>query len=143
MRPPRSDRSDAPPPGSLNTQGGPHAGIGRCSARKRPGVTTVAVLTLALGLGVNTAIFSVINGVLLKPLPYPSSDRLIHVTIARNTGFGDRTSLPMADFLAWQAADRSCQALAVYTTDRVAVSGAGDADQLIDATDVVAASTSL
>ena len=102
--------------------------------RKRPGVTAVAVLTLALGLGANTAIFSVVNGVLLKPLPYPSSDRLIHVTIAMNTGLGDRTSLPMADFLAWQSANRSCQTLAVYTTDRVAVSGAGDTDQMIDAT---------
>jgi putative ABC transport system permease protein len=102
--------------------------------RKRPGVTTVAVLTLALGLGANTAIFSVINGVLLKPLPYRSSDRLIHVTIAGNTGFGDRTSLPMSDFLAWQAANRSCDAVAVYTTDQVAVSGAGEADQVVGGT---------
>ena len=101
--------------------------------RKRPGVTIVAILTLALGLGANTAIFSVINGVLLKPLPYPSSDRLIHVTIAANTGFGDRTSLPMADFLAWQSANRACQTVAVYVTDEVAVSGAGEADQVVDA----------
>src|SRR5437867_2084814 len=101
--------------------------------RKRPGVTIVTILTLALGLGANSAIFSVINGVLLRPLPYLSSDRLIHVTIALNTGFGDRTSLPMADFLAWQSANRSCETVAAYTTDKVAVSGAGEADQVVDA----------
>jgi len=100
--------------------------------QRRPGVTAAAVLTFALGIGANTAIFSVINSVLLKPLPYTSADRLIFVSLALNTGFGERTSLPMADFLAWRASNHACATVAAYTgAQTVAVSNAGEAEAVV------------
>src|SRR6266478_1500010 len=65
---------------------------------KNPGFTTVAVLTLALGIGANTAIFSVVNGVMLKPLPYRQPDRLVSLFL-HGQGL-DRGSMGEADFLA-------------------------------------------
>src|ERR1041384_6370460 len=70
---------------------------------KNPGFTAVAVLTLALGIGANTAIFSIINGVLLKPLPYPQPEQLVTLW-ERSPERGiehDRVSGP--DYLDWRA----------------------------------------
>ena len=69
---------------------------------KSPGFTVVAVLALAFGIGTNTAIFSVVNSVLLKPLPYPNAERLVHFEgINSSKGISD-SELSMPDFLDWQ-----------------------------------------
>jgi putative ABC transport system permease protein len=65
---------------------------------KRPGFTLVAVIALALGIGANTAIFSVVNAVLINPLPYPNSERLMSLYLA-HPGGRDRGGLSVADFL--------------------------------------------
>src|SRR5580765_5170052 len=80
---------------------------------KQPGFTAVAVLTLALGIGANTAIFSIINGVLLKPLPYPEPDRLVTLW-ERDPQRGveqERVSGP--NYLDWRAQSTAFSDLAV------------------------------
>ncbi len=73
--------------------------------RRERGFTTVAVLTLALGIGANTAVFSVVHAVLLRPLPFPEADRLVQVMESRQHLGWARTSFTHANF--WDVADES------------------------------------
>ena len=81
--------------------------------RKTPGFTLVAILTLAFGIGATSAIFSVVNGVMLRPLPYPDSDRLVRVLeIVPQYG---RFSVAPANFLDWRQQNTSFERIAAYT----------------------------
>jgi len=90
--------------------------------RKNPGFTAVAVLTLTLGIGVTTAIFSVVYGVLLRPLPYPDPNRIMAVFEVTSKGRPSRLADPNFDDFRDQS--RSFQAIAKYTDYVVSVSGA-------------------
>ena len=93
---------------------------------KQPGVTTVAILTLALGIGANTAIFSAVNAVLLRPLPYPHADRLVNVWEKRLAeGVLDNVVSP-ADFLDWSRMQHSFDAFAAMTSTTADLTGMGD-----------------
>jgi predicted permease len=84
---------------------------------KSPVFTTVAVVSLALGIGANTAIFSVVNGLLLRPLPYPDSERIAHVwhTPPRESFPGmDRFSVSPANYLDWKNQSHTFEQMAAY-----------------------------
>jgi predicted permease len=91
---------------------------------KTPTFTAVAVLTLALGTGANTAIFSAVDAVLLRPLPYPESDRLYEVTA--RTGNGLRFGVSYPDLLDLRALSRDFTGVAAFSTQRYNLTGAGD-----------------
>src|SRR3954465_6335899 len=86
--------------------------------KKRPAFTIIAVLTLALGIGANTAIFSVVNALLLKPLPFPAPSELLAVGAAdsRQKDAGDMRSLSYPDFFDFRDQNRSFSSLAVFHT---------------------------
>ena len=93
--------------------------------RKSPGFTAIAIITLALGIGANTAIFSVINAVLLRPLPYPQSERLIR----ERTNIFDSGSVSLSNYLDWRASQRGFTDLALFRRDDANLSGAsGDVE---------------
>src|SRR4029077_3517677 len=91
---------------------------------KSPGFTIVAVLALALGIGANTAIFSVIDRVLLAPLPFPESERIMRVE--RKFPNGNGTSVSIPKFMAWKK-NQNFQSMAAYDFGGVSLNlGTGD-----------------
>jgi len=95
-----------------------------------PGFTSVAVAALALGIGANTAIFSVVNAVLLAPLPYPHSERIMRIERGFKGGVGDSVSIPK--FMAWKKANQAFQAMALYDFSGPGLNlGSGDRPQQI------------
>jgi putative ABC transport system permease protein len=100
--------------------------------RLAPGFTAVAVLTLTLGIGANSAIFSVVDAILLKPLPYPGSDRLVRVREkGRNFGSFKATSWP--NFQDWSARRDIFEQSAALAATNVALTGAGEPVQILGA----------
>ena len=95
---------------------------------KSPGFTAIAVLTLALGIGANTALFSVVNGVLLNPLPYPQPNQLVAL-YSRTTQFS-QSSISYPNFLDWQRDNRSFALLGAYRGDDFNLTGSGEAQRL-------------
>jgi predicted permease len=96
--------------------------------RKNPGFAIVAVLTLALGIGANTAIFSVVSGVLLNPLPYPEPERL--AALYSKTAQFDQSSISYPNFLDWVRDNRSFSALAGYRQDDLSLTGMGEPERV-------------
>ncbi|WP_321470919.1 ABC transporter permease [uncultured Paludibaculum sp.] len=98
--------------------------------RKSPGFTTVAVLTLAIGIGANTAIFSFVDGVLLKPLPYANADRIMRV-LEKPPGDPDsRNGISTLNFLDWQRQNSVFQYMAARTGGSVTLTGVSNPIQL-------------
>ena len=89
--------------------------------RKSPGFSAIAVITLALGIGATTAIFSVVYGVLLRPLPYADPDRLVSVFEITNQGHRNRLADPNFDDFRDQS--HSFESIAKYSASPAPVSG--------------------
>jgi putative ABC transport system permease protein len=104
----------------------------RCGVRalvKSPVFTAVTVLSLALGIGANTAIFSVVNGLLLRPLPYPDAERIVDVwhTPPQQSFPGLKTfSVSPANYLDWKAQSNSFEQMAVFTDMGLSLTTSGD-----------------
>ncbi len=98
--------------------------------RKSPGFAIVAILTLALGIGANAAIFSIVNAVVLRALPFPNPQQLVNVWTTDFNRKLTRGSTPPADFLDWRAQSHVFQHLAAYQSWFYNLTGAGEPVQL-------------
>jgi predicted permease len=95
---------------------------------KNPGFTVVGILTLALGIGANTAIYSVVNGVLLRPLPYPEPNQLVALS-EKSMNF-ESSSISYPNFLDWRRSNSAFASMAAYRSDDFNITGTGEAERV-------------
>src|SRR5579872_4619965 len=106
--------------------------------RSRPLFTILAVLMLALGIGANTAIFSVVNAVLLRPLPFKDSDRLVriwHTPPAKSFPGMDKFSVSAANYVDWKRDNHVFEDMAIYSYRGLTLTGVAEPQQ-VDASSV-------
>src|SRR2546422_9594786 len=96
---------------------------------KNPGITFVVILALALGIGANTAIFSVVNAVLLRPLPYDEADRL--VLLAETSKVMPEISVSYPNFSDWRNQNHVFEKIGVYNRSSYNLTGSGEAERII------------
>jgi putative ABC transport system permease protein len=96
--------------------------------RYSPGFTAIAILTLAIGIGANTAIFSFVDAMLLKPLPYPDADRIVRVM--EKPPRGERNGISTLNFLDWQKDNTVFDFMSAQTGDAVTLTGGSEPVQL-------------
>ncbi|HET9530503.1 MAG TPA: ABC transporter permease [Blastocatellia bacterium] len=108
----------------------------RCSLRslvKSPGFTFIAILVIALGIGANTAIFSAVNAILLRSLPYADPDRMVIPVFTNAARDIKRGSVPYADYLDWKNEENLFEAVAVFQPLSVNLTGAGEPVRVVAA----------
>jgi predicted permease len=102
--------------------------FGMCMMAKSPGFAAVAILTLALGIGANTALFSVVNGVLLSPLPFPQPDQLL--TVHESKPNFDSGSISFPNFRDWRRQNQTFSMMAISRGNSFNLTGTGEAEQV-------------
>jgi putative ABC transport system permease protein len=103
--------------------------------RRSPGFTTMAVLCVALGIGVTTTIFGVVNAFLIRPLPFPAADRLVAVYAANPPRDLHGINISRPEYLAWRERNRSFARIGMWTWSSLTFTGGGEAER-VEAADV-------
>src|ERR1044071_7697041 len=98
---------------------------------KNPGVTLIVIVALALGIGANSAIFSVVNAVLLRPLPYDHAEQLVFLN--EKSPVLDEMSISYPNFSDWRAHNQTFEKMGVYNRGSYNLTGAGEAERIITA----------
>jgi putative ABC transport system permease protein len=95
----------------------------------RPGFTTVAILAVALGIGANTAVYTVVHGVLLAPLPYERPDRIV-VLNEVSPQFPNPISVSWQNYVDWRDRSHSFQAVGAFRSTQLTMTGLGEAERV-------------